>query len=244
MDVRAFRSRMIKLGAFMLVIILGFPFILYGLVKLTSCGGGGACGAVAAIGGMILRPLALLIFVIGAGKAIYQRCRHAQLTKGWGMIALLWIMGSSSFLLGAGNFWGANFGMGMLAIRPPVLLLFLTALTIFLAFYQAKETALEEGRDLKVAWALSWLSAGLSFILNFPAIQEPFTKLFLVFNIIPIQNIVAFNKVVHPLIRLAPSLDLALSWIAPATFSFALWYIYSRSGRLLRAETHGLGFQE
>ncbi len=243
MDVKSFRSRMIKLGLFMLIVIVGFPFILYGLVKLTSCGGGGACGALAAMGGMILRPLALVIFAIGVSKAVVQRCLHAQLSRGWVFMALLWMLGSSSFLLGSLNFWGANFGMGLLAISPPALLLFLAVFTIFLSFYNGEESS-EEGRiDLQVAWVLSWFSTGLALFLHFPAVKDPFTKLFLLFNVFSLQDIVAFNRTVSPIISLAPPLHLVLSWVAPITFGLTLLYIYLQSRQRLMPEAHRLGFQ-
>lgn len=159
-------------------------------------------------------------------------------------MALLWIMGSSSFLLGAQNFWGANFGMGLLAIRPPVLLLFLAVFAIFLSFYHGEETGEKGGIDLKVAWMLSSLSTGLALFLNFPAVKDPFTTLLLLFDAFPIQDIVAFNKIVYSLISLTPSLHLALSWIAPITFGLALLYIYFQSRQRLMPEAHRLGFQE
>lgn len=240
MDVKAFRSRMIKLSAFMFITIAGFPFILYVLVSLTPCRGGGACGALAAVAGMILRPLALGIFVIGVGKAIHKRCKHAQLTWGWVIMALLWMLGSSSFLLGAQNFWGANFGMGILAIHPPLLLLFLTAFTIFLAFYHGQVLNDGSGTDLKIAWVLAGLSTGLGIFLNLRAVKEPFISLLLLFNVFRLENIVAFNKTVHTIIYLPPLLHRGLSWLAPAIFVLALLYIYTRSHQRLIPEAEAV----
>ncbi|MDR4496276.1 MAG: hypothetical protein R3B74_18035 [Nitrospirales bacterium] len=243
MDVKTFRSRMIKLSAFMFIIIAGFPFILYGLVRMTSCGGG-ACGALAAGAGMILRPLALVIFVIGVGKAVYKRCKHARLSWGWSLMALLWMIGSSSYLLGAQNFWGANFGMGLIAIRQPLLLLFLAAFTIFLGFYNGREKDDGSETDLKVAWAFAGFSTGVGIFVNFPAVKEPFISLLLLFGIFPLKDIVAFNKTVHTFINLPPIFHTFLSWIAPAIFVLALLYIYTRSRQNLMPEAAAVGFQK
>ncbi len=70
------------LGALVTFTLL-FPFLVFEIVKLSSCRGvGGACGAIAAIVGMTVRPLCIAIILIGLAIASWRRVRGAGLSCG------------------------------------------------------------------------------------------------------------------------------------------------------------------
>jgi hypothetical protein len=121
------------LGALVTFTLL-FPFLVFGIVKLSSCHGvGGACGAMAAIVGMTVRPLCIAILIIGLAIASWRRVRGAGLSVLWFTAIVLWLIGSSTFLIGFGDFWGANFGMGLIFLNFPILFFFLLVFLAFLA---------------------------------------------------------------------------------------------------------------
>lgn len=158
MDGDDFRTQMMYWYGGLIVLTLGFPFFLQAVVAATGCaaGGGGACGAVAVIVGMYVKPPLVYIIVIGIGVAMIRRMLSLNLGFGWWVATFFWLLTSSGLFISLGNFWGANFAMGLIGIGQ-VLTLFLVAFSVFLSF------------DLESSgWAndqftkLCWIAAGVS----------------------------------------------------------------------------------
>ncbi|MCA9461377.1 MAG: hypothetical protein KC643_07145 [Nitrospira sp.] len=227
MDTISFRSRMIKAFLIIGIFIAGFPFFLYFMMNLTSCKGiGGACGALTAGLGLILRPLALIIFGIVVVRAVYQRCRHVQISTWWSWVSLLWIAGSASFLIGFKNHWGANFSLGLLSIKPPVLLTFLMTFVIFLSFYDGRSIREVNNPKIKKAWLLSWLAVFLGLFTNIDAMKYPLGLVRGLTGQSIYRGVVQIETEVHQLLHLTANIQLALVWLAPTMFCIALFYIY------------------
>lgn len=158
MDGDDFRTQMMYWYGGLIVLTLSFPFLLWGIVAATGCasGGGGACGAVAVIVGMYVKPPLVYIIVIGLAVAMIRRMLSLNLGYGWWVATFCWLLTSIGFFISLGNFWGANFAMGLIG-AVPVLTLFLVAFSVFLSF------------DLESSgWAtdqftkLCWIAAGVS----------------------------------------------------------------------------------
>lgn len=157
MDGDDFRTQMMYWYGGLIVLTLSFPFFLQGVVAATGCSAsGGACGAVAAIVGMYVKPPLVFVIVIGIGVAMIRRMLSLELGYGWWIATFCWLLASSGIFISLGNFWGANFAMGLMGIGQ-VFTLFLVAFTVFLSF------------DLESSgWAndqitrLGWIAAGVS----------------------------------------------------------------------------------
>lgn len=120
---------------FLASIVLFFPFLLRTAV-LTKVGGhcgGGVCGAVAAVLGVYLK---LLLILVGAAIVLYVTVKRVRgtLSCWWGGFAVATVWGAAAFLFAAGNFWGANFSVGLLFATLPWSLLALVVLTVVLSF--------------------------------------------------------------------------------------------------------------
>lgn len=119
---------------FLACTVLFFPVLLGALVPILAGGrcGGGACGALAVVLGIFLKPMLILIGAALAALATFRRVR-GTLSGWWAVFAGMAMWGSAAFLFGAGNFWGANFAVGMLRLIMPWSLLSLVVLTVFLS---------------------------------------------------------------------------------------------------------------
>lgn len=157
------------LTVLMAVLIFGFPFILYGLVKASGCQNGtGTCGAVAVVVGTTLRPAAALIYIVAMLWIIGRRCRRTGFSLLWLIPCFLWLVAARGFLIAGMNFWGANFSMGILSISPPVTLLFVFAFVILLAFSRDwfDDGPNGDTRAWNVLQIVTVLSAALAAMLN------------------------------------------------------------------------------
>jgi len=128
-----YRRRLAHWLGGLVVFILLFPFFVYALVTLTCHPGTGACGALAAVVGMTIKPLGIAVILVGLTVIAWKRMRAAGLGVPWFIAIVLWSIASVSFLVGFGNFWGANFGMGLLFGGFPIIILFLLAFLMLLA---------------------------------------------------------------------------------------------------------------
>ncbi len=243
MDTRSFRWRILFLYGALALFVLGFPWLLKGLMQITDCQRvGGACGAVAALAGMYLRPLGVMAFLVGMGIAVYKRGRGVGVTGWWVVATILWIMGSSSFLTAVNNFWGANFGMGILFVNSPVLLVFLLTYTMFLAVNQQGLSLMEGTSHISMAWTVAGCSAGLGFFLQMKEIIVPALPLLFFFGEGVTNVVLSFSRAFYTLIPL--QISHILTWIAALIFSMALLYIFFQSRQSPMASQTGLGTVE
>lgn len=152
-----------------------FPMLLYGAVSASNCKGvGGACGAVAVVFGLFGRLLLVAIFAIVMGILVWRRARGASLSGLWAFPVLVWILASLPFLQGVNNFWGANFSAGLLYIAPPLMLVAMIVLVVFLSVYDSPPDDDAERLDLKAAWWIAWISAAVTVLMNFASLSVPF----------------------------------------------------------------------
>lgn len=132
---RTFRRRMLYSFALLLVGTIGFPFLLYFLVKMSSCQGvGGACGALAAVVGIYLKSL--LLFVCG-GLFVLTAIKRMRGMWAWPWFGFVLAIAWANFplLFAFGNFWGANFSVGLILMSKIafVLLLPIVMLSLILS---------------------------------------------------------------------------------------------------------------
>lgn len=108
-----------RLGIF-LVLTMGFPFIVYGLVVATGARSvGGASGAVAVVAGVFLKPVILLGFAISLISPCWQRLRSLGFPGFVGLLVPLLFMLDWPYLLIAGTHWGVGFSLGILQVKLP-----------------------------------------------------------------------------------------------------------------------------
>jgi hypothetical protein len=167
MDRRRFRLFAVIWLAVLVGFIALFPYLLYGIVKASSCERvGGACGAVAVVVGTTIKPLVIGIAGIVLLRATWRRMRRLEMSRLWIGALVMWYLGSVGFLIGIGNFWGANFSMGMIGpMRPPVSLLFLLAFMGFLAAHADDATPSSTGGG-RAAWLIAAVAAMHAIVLS------------------------------------------------------------------------------
>lgn len=122
---RTFRRRALYSMAILLVGTIGFPFLLYFLVKMSSCNGvGGACGALAAMLGIFLKGL--LLFVSG-GLFVLTAIKRMRGMWAWPWFGFVLAIAWANFplLFAFGNFWGATFAVGLILMSKIVFVLLL-----------------------------------------------------------------------------------------------------------------------
>ncbi|CAN5309952.1 hypothetical protein BH10PSE9_BH10PSE9_21700 [soil metagenome] len=101
----------------------GFPFILYGLGAISNCRStSGACGAVAAVGSMYLRPIIALGFLALMIGPPIRRTRALGLLGVAGLVIPLLLIADRQFLLLLGAHWSMGFMVGALSIQVPAFL--------------------------------------------------------------------------------------------------------------------------
>lgn len=209
--------------------VLLFPFLLFALVKASSCAGvGGACGALAAVIGVTLKPLGVIVLGALLVTALWRRVRGLAMNHAWGGVTVLWMLGSMAVLVGFGNFWGANFALG-LAYMPPVVLLAMTmSLSFFLCFAEASAVHTARTGAL-AAWVVAAVAALHVTVLMLPSIvfglmTVPFVGKFILSNLTPLISVLTHLATVASLGVPAKSVGY-LQWLDFALFSAALAYL-------------------
>jgi len=122
---------------YLAAIVFLFPYFLRWVVLTVvggSCSGaGGACGALATVIGVYVKPVLVLIGIVLYTLSAFKRLR-GEFSRFWAVFAVAVIYASAPLLYALGNFWGANFSVGILALSAPLplvaLLLFGILLTL------------------------------------------------------------------------------------------------------------------
>jgi hypothetical protein len=134
MGVDRYRMRLMTFAAILAVFTIGFPYILYGLVSLTSCRNvGGACGAVAVGIGVIGKPAGILVAIGGFFFIIWKRMPALGMSRLWNIATAIVLLGSIGTLVVFGNFWGANFVLGLIASEAFANIIVVAIFLVFLA---------------------------------------------------------------------------------------------------------------
>ncbi|MEM9279772.1 MAG: hypothetical protein AAGA76_14480, partial [Pseudomonadota bacterium] len=214
------------------VFIISFPYLLFSLVKVSSCEGpGGACGALAAVAGFFLRPVAMIVFIIFMSVIIFKRCRTTYMSIYWVLPSLVFVLASAKVLVGFNNFWGANFGLGIIGITfPPTLIVFL-AFIIFLSFYERDYNPDRLQRGEIIAWKTAAVSSLIVVVLNLsllllPLLSVPSLGQYFVMPVFKLQFMIV--QALSPLQYLLP---VKISTAAVYVFIGALSYILYASKR-------------
>lgn len=186
---------MLLLGTF------GFRYVLYAAVQLSSChGGSGSCGALAVVLGLLLKPAILLISLLIYMYAVTRRLWR-NLSLFWLLFPVLLIAANSQYLYAFGNFWGANFSLGILYVggQHIPMLISLVVFTVVLFAAGGKPASRESfgiigvksdyGVPIGLAYTLSavWLGVLSAMIVlgeyeRSLRVTDAFVRLFNVFN--------------------------------------------------------------
>lgn len=113
----------------------GFPLIVYGLILTTNARSvGGASGALAAVAGIYLKPLIILIFLISLISPCRRRMHSLGLPPSWGLLVPFLFLMDSLFLTVLGAHWGTGFAIGALIVTAPWFALTALAMLVAMAF--------------------------------------------------------------------------------------------------------------
>lgn len=195
MDGDDFRTQMMYWYGGLVALTLGFPFFLQAIIAATGCAstGGGACGAIAVVVGMYAKPPLVYAIVIGLGVATIRRISSLGLGYGWWVATICWLLVSSGFFISLGNFWGANFAMGLIGMVQP-LTLFLAAFSVFLSF-DLESSGWRDDQTTKLCWIAAAgstihaaLQLSLFILLGIPLIG---TYIFMTPGVIPFLAVVS-----------------------------------------------------
>jgi uncharacterized membrane protein YhaH (DUF805 family) len=97
--------------------VVGFPYILWGIAKITNCASvGGACGAVGLVSAMGLKPVFFFGFVFSLVGISLRRMRDTGLPGGFGLGIPLLVLADFNFGLYGGAPWSFAFSTGVLAV--------------------------------------------------------------------------------------------------------------------------------
>ncbi len=137
-----------RVGIF-LALTLGFPFIIYGIVLATGAQRvGGASGAMAVVVGIFLKPVIILAFLIAMISPSWKRMRSLGIFPLWGLMIPLLLAMDYTYFFAVGNFWGASFSMGILAVQMPIYAM--TALVLWQSRSRHRATSRVDCRALAV----------------------------------------------------------------------------------------------
>lgn len=152
-----FIKRMFKCFSFLILGILSFPFIIQLAVSVTGPHSGGTGGAVALVAGTLLKPLFLLMVLYQFMLPIRKRLRGLEMNFGWVLLAFLSFAASWQFLFSFGNFWGANFSVGIMNARVPYSLMLFFGFILFVSALPDKRG----NRAPEVLNKVAWFFAGI-----------------------------------------------------------------------------------
>jgi uncharacterized membrane protein YhaH (DUF805 family) len=104
--------------------VFGFPFILFGIAKMSHCAGiGGACGAVALVASTALKPVLFFGFVYSLIGISVRRARDAGLPGIFGLVVPVLMLADYRFGIFGGAHWSYAFSVGAGPIFFPVYML-------------------------------------------------------------------------------------------------------------------------
>ena len=208
-----------------------YPWILSVLIELSSCRGiGGACGAFATVISVYVRPPVIIAFAAFLLWVLVKRMRWLDISRGWAVLVGLWLLGSFPFLVAFGNFWAANFSLGLVYLSLPVTLLFLLVFILFLVFAD-DNPARSSDPVQKRAWLIAKVSAGYVLLLSA-------TSLYIGLSSLPVLSVLRhpelgglIGKLVYFSIFGQKHLYLVLLWCSLAVFAAALLLVVIRQSR-------------
>lgn len=164
-DRRDFAIRLTFALVFLVAFTIGFPFITYAIAKASHCENvGGACGAVALMAGIFLKPIGYVIFVVCLGLAVAGRLRWLP---GFAAILLaVTLLADLPFAVAFGAHWSVAFSLGIMGPVVPwrILTVLLTAGAL-IAVDESNPRLRERWVMIVVVTALVMLSWKLIFMV-------------------------------------------------------------------------------
>lgn len=143
-----------------------FKWFLWVAIMLTTGGkcGGGICGALGVVFGIYGKILLLFIFVLITVYAVFRRLRMVG-SQIWLLFVLALILPSAAPLFAIGNFWGANFSLGILYMRSPSFLLVNMFAFLILLCISMEEKPAFSGSINSVKWQ-GKIPVGFLYVLS------------------------------------------------------------------------------
>lgn len=161
------------LGLLAAYVIL-FPAILHYMVlsavgEQGCAGSGGGCGALATVYGFFLKPAGVVLICIYLAGLCLWRTLYIGIRSVWTLVCVFWLLGSMPYLVAAGNFWGANFSMGLLHVTAPHLLAYFIAFVVFLSLTQDAPANSSDPHQ-RTAWFLVSVTTAYTLLVSLPMI--------------------------------------------------------------------------
>lgn len=158
----------IRTGIF-LALTAGFPFIVYGLIVVTGAQRvGGASGALAAVAGVYLKPIIILVFLISLIGICWRRMRSLGLPGLCGLLVPFLFLMDALYLLVVGVHWGTAFSLGIMQVSPPVFAMIALATMIAMGLARPPSEDLAAGPLFR---GLLWCCAALAVLLVIVALM-------------------------------------------------------------------------
>lgn len=143
-----------------------FPFITSFIAKVSNCASiGGACGAVALVSGLWLKPIIFLVFVASMLRISMRRARDVALPGSLGLIVPLLLLMDWHYGVTLGAHWSVGFSIGR-ALGTPYYIASALACIAFLCTIRSGESS--PGARFGIAGALALTVTGIILVLGLP----------------------------------------------------------------------------
>lgn len=107
---------LLRTGLF-LAATIGFPVIVWALVRMSGCRTvSGACGALALVAGVFLKPAILVLYMIFLVRPAWRRLRTLGEPRAIALLLPLLVLADAQLLVLFGTHWSVAFSMG--AVGP------------------------------------------------------------------------------------------------------------------------------
>lgn len=223
----AFTKRWIIALSCLVALGFAFPFIIGPITYATGCQsvGGGACGAVALMLGVFLRLPAVFGVGLYLSRLAWERSATAQI-RPWGFpFVVMSYLASISVLFGFGNFWAANFTLGVRTPGGLLALGFLIAALTGLSLLPNPVVVAPQAKPRSTTFAVG----GLSMLLLLPGALGGLTVVpFLNRLVFPVR--LALVELTAPFLRYVDpylTFPMLLAFVA----SLAWWIESSKASR-------------
>lgn len=248
MSARTFRLWSWVIVALLIAATIGFPVLLKVVVDLIVQGRhiGGARGAVALVFGIYGKLILIALLGLISAYAVGRRAYTTGQSAWWGLFAFLAVVAGSDAIFTFGNFWAANFVVGMLSGIGLLMVILASAplLVLLFVFRAPYEKCLKPGEKFD---AVSWpgrVPTGKIFrvsavMLSFTVIGFLFVRV-LIF-MVSIDQYLHILKFSYPFTKILSLVGL-LSWFSIAVSGILLGIalrICARNGSANMATRNG-----
>ncbi len=208
--------------ALFVALILGFPLVTYAVVRLSNCRSvGGACGAVALLSGIYLKPLIILLIASAIIRPSWRRARAIGRHPAWTLLLPLLVLASGPFLMLVGTHWSVGFVLGAAnRVPPPYHFLLAVLLMAWLTTHPAAPATPAFAALRRLAWTFIALAtatavSGLALQVAWYASMQPPVQPAQVLQLSRAMALLAAtNAYAGPLAILAALVLILLAWHA------------------------------